>query len=154
VGKQPPVTDGSIVVRSEVLMAVKMSMLVFWVITQCELVGSYQHFRGTYCLQCNCWEVDTLYRVRRTRLAMATANGRFSELSIHLRQSHHHVHRTLHQWLLYPLSTPPSTALAGWCPNTISRWSTSYQENHLASIRPLTLWSRSVSTCTICFNNQ
>jgi hypothetical protein len=32
-------------VKCEVLMAVKMSMLVFWVVTPCELAGRYQHFR-------------------------------------------------------------------------------------------------------------
>jgi hypothetical protein len=36
--------------RSVVLTAVKMSMLVFWVVTPCGLVGRYQRFRGTYCL--------------------------------------------------------------------------------------------------------
>jgi hypothetical protein len=28
---------------------VKMSMLVFWVVMSCGLVGRYQRFRGTYC---------------------------------------------------------------------------------------------------------
>jgi hypothetical protein len=28
-----------------------MSMLVFWFAMQCELVGRYQRFEGTYCLQ-------------------------------------------------------------------------------------------------------
>jgi hypothetical protein len=28
-------------------MAVKMSMLVFWVVMPCGLTGRYQHFRGT-----------------------------------------------------------------------------------------------------------
>jgi hypothetical protein len=27
----------------------KMSMLVFWVVTSCGLVGRYQRFGGTYC---------------------------------------------------------------------------------------------------------
>jgi hypothetical protein len=36
--------------RFEVLTAVKMSILVFWVVTQCGLVGRYQRFGGTYCL--------------------------------------------------------------------------------------------------------
>jgi hypothetical protein len=35
---------------SEVLTAVTAPMLIFWAITQCELVGSYQSFDGTYCL--------------------------------------------------------------------------------------------------------
>jgi hypothetical protein len=30
--------------RSEVLTEVKMSMLVFWVVTPCGLVDRYQHF--------------------------------------------------------------------------------------------------------------
>jgi hypothetical protein len=29
---------------------IKISMLVFWVITQCGLVGRYQRLGGTYCL--------------------------------------------------------------------------------------------------------
>lgn len=61
------------------------------------------------------------------------ADSRFSGLSIHLRQSYHHVQRTLHWWLLYPLPALPSRALAGWCPNTITKWQTSYQEYPPAS---------------------
>jgi hypothetical protein len=38
-------------VRFEVLTAVKMSMLVFWVVTPCGLVRRYQRFGETYCLQ-------------------------------------------------------------------------------------------------------
>jgi hypothetical protein len=34
-------------VRLKVFMVVKMSMLVFWVVTPCGLVGRYQHFGGT-----------------------------------------------------------------------------------------------------------
>jgi hypothetical protein len=37
-------------VRSEVLTALKMTMLFFWVVTPCGLVGRYQHFGETYCL--------------------------------------------------------------------------------------------------------
>jgi hypothetical protein len=39
--------------RSEVLTAVKMSILVFWVVTPCGLVGRYQRFGRAYylCLQ-------------------------------------------------------------------------------------------------------
>jgi hypothetical protein len=37
-------------VRSEVLKAVKMSMLIFWVVTPCALVSRYQCFGGTCCL--------------------------------------------------------------------------------------------------------
>jgi hypothetical protein len=36
--------------RFEVLMAVKMLMLVFWVVMPYGLVGTYQYFGGTYCL--------------------------------------------------------------------------------------------------------
>jgi hypothetical protein len=36
--------------RVGVLMAVKISMLVFWVKTPCRLVSKYQRFLGTYCL--------------------------------------------------------------------------------------------------------
>jgi hypothetical protein len=31
-------------------MTVKISMLVLWVVTSCELVGRYRPFGGTYCL--------------------------------------------------------------------------------------------------------
>jgi hypothetical protein len=34
-------------VRSDVLTAAKMSMLVFWVVTPCGLVGRYQSFGET-----------------------------------------------------------------------------------------------------------
>jgi hypothetical protein len=34
----------------EVLMVVNMSLVVFWVVTLCGLVGGYHHFEGTYCL--------------------------------------------------------------------------------------------------------
>jgi hypothetical protein len=36
--------------RVEVLMAVKMSMLLFWVVTPCGIVGRYQRFGWTCCL--------------------------------------------------------------------------------------------------------
>jgi hypothetical protein len=36
--------------RFEVLVAVKMSVLVFWLVTPCGFVGRYQHFGETYCL--------------------------------------------------------------------------------------------------------
>jgi hypothetical protein len=36
--------------RFEVLTALKMSILVKWVVTPCGLVGRYQRFGGTYCL--------------------------------------------------------------------------------------------------------
>jgi hypothetical protein len=32
----------------EVLTAVKISMLFFWVVTSCALVGRYQRFGGTF----------------------------------------------------------------------------------------------------------
>jgi hypothetical protein len=38
------------VVSSEVLTTVKMSMLVFWVVMPCGLVGRYQRFGETHCL--------------------------------------------------------------------------------------------------------
>jgi hypothetical protein len=44
-------------VRFEVLMAVKMSMLVFWIVTPCELVGRDQRFGGTYYLHLQGWRV-------------------------------------------------------------------------------------------------
>jgi hypothetical protein len=37
--------------RFEVLIAVKMSMLVFWVVMPCEFVGRYQRFRPSMFLQ-------------------------------------------------------------------------------------------------------
>jgi hypothetical protein len=36
--------------RTEVLMAVKTLILIFWVVTPCKLLGRYQHFGGIYCL--------------------------------------------------------------------------------------------------------
>jgi hypothetical protein len=44
--------------RFDVLTAVKMSMLVFWVVTPCGLVGRYQRFGGTYCLYLQDWSED------------------------------------------------------------------------------------------------
>jgi hypothetical protein len=38
-----------IVLKFEVLMVMKMSVLVFWVVTLWGLVGRYQRFRGMYC---------------------------------------------------------------------------------------------------------
>jgi hypothetical protein len=37
-------------VRFEVLTAMKVSMLVFWVVSPCGLIGRYQSFGGTYCI--------------------------------------------------------------------------------------------------------
>jgi hypothetical protein len=37
-------------VKSEVLTAAKMSMLIFWVATPFEFAGTYQRFGETYCL--------------------------------------------------------------------------------------------------------
>jgi hypothetical protein len=36
--------------RFEVLTAVRMTMLLFWVVSPCRLVSRYQHFEETYCL--------------------------------------------------------------------------------------------------------
>jgi hypothetical protein len=36
--------------KFEVLTAVKMSMLFFWIVTSCGLAGRYQRFGGTYFL--------------------------------------------------------------------------------------------------------
>jgi hypothetical protein len=41
--------------RFEVLTAVKMSMLLFWIVTPCGLVGRYQGFGGTYCFHLQGW---------------------------------------------------------------------------------------------------
>jgi hypothetical protein len=41
--------------RSEVLKAVKLSSLVFWIMIPCGLVGGYHRFRGTYCLHLRNW---------------------------------------------------------------------------------------------------
>jgi hypothetical protein len=49
--------------RSEVLKATKMSMLVFWVVTACELVGKYQRFGGKYYLHPQGWPCITIYRM-------------------------------------------------------------------------------------------
>jgi hypothetical protein len=48
-------------VRFEVVMAVKMLFLFFWVVTSCGLIGRYQHFRETYCLHRQGW--PAIYRV-------------------------------------------------------------------------------------------
>jgi hypothetical protein len=37
-------------VKFEVLTAVEISLLVFWVVTPCGFVGICQHFGETYCL--------------------------------------------------------------------------------------------------------
>jgi hypothetical protein len=37
-------------VRFEILAAVKISIVVFWVVTPCGLIGGYQHFGGMYRL--------------------------------------------------------------------------------------------------------
>jgi hypothetical protein len=36
--------------RLEVLTAVKMTMVIFWAVTQCDFVGGYQSFGGTHCI--------------------------------------------------------------------------------------------------------
>jgi hypothetical protein len=43
---------------NEVHTVVKMSMLVFWVMTPCRLVGGHQHFGETYCLHLQGWNVS------------------------------------------------------------------------------------------------
>jgi hypothetical protein len=53
--------------RFEVLTAVKMSMLVFWVVTPCELVDRHQRFGGAYCLHLQGWGE---FMFRRTRLGV------------------------------------------------------------------------------------
>jgi hypothetical protein len=35
--------------RYEFLREVKVSVLVFWVVTTCGFVDPYQHFKGTFC---------------------------------------------------------------------------------------------------------
>jgi hypothetical protein len=40
-------------------MAVRMLMLVFWVVTPCGRVSRYQRFRGTYCLHVQGWYLPT-----------------------------------------------------------------------------------------------
>jgi hypothetical protein len=47
--------------RFEVLTAVKMSVLVFRVVTPFELAGRYQRFEGIYCLHLQ----DTSYMLIR-----------------------------------------------------------------------------------------
>jgi hypothetical protein len=44
------VTGNHQLMRSEVLTAVEMSVLVVWAVTPCGLVGRDQCFLGTYCL--------------------------------------------------------------------------------------------------------
>jgi hypothetical protein len=38
----------------EVFTAVKIHIVIFWVMTPCTLVGRYQSFGGTYCLHLQC----------------------------------------------------------------------------------------------------
>jgi hypothetical protein len=40
--------------RFEVLTAVKISIMVFWVVTPCGLAGTYHRFGGTYCPEDGC----------------------------------------------------------------------------------------------------
>jgi hypothetical protein len=46
-------------IRCEVLPAVKMSILIFWVVTQWGLVGTYQRFGETYCLCLLGWSPES-----------------------------------------------------------------------------------------------
>jgi hypothetical protein len=72
---------------------------------------------------------------------MVTANDRFSVLSIHLHEPHHHVERIILQWHSYPSSVPPSTTSAGCYPN-ISRQCVSCQESSPVFFSPSkTTWS-------------
>jgi hypothetical protein len=41
--------EGSQYRRFQVLTAVKMPMLIFWVVTLCGFAGRYHRFGGTYC---------------------------------------------------------------------------------------------------------
>jgi hypothetical protein len=43
--------------RFGLLTAMKMSMVVFWVVTSCGLVGGCQRFGGTYCLHLQGWRL-------------------------------------------------------------------------------------------------
>jgi hypothetical protein len=36
-------------------LAVRITLLFFWVVTLCRLIGRYQHFRETYCLHVRGW---------------------------------------------------------------------------------------------------
>jgi hypothetical protein len=56
-------------VRFEVLTAVKMSLLVFWVITPCGLIGRYQHS----CPVCN-HELYTGYLKRCIHIIIRNIN--------------------------------------------------------------------------------
>jgi hypothetical protein len=46
-GTQTNDLNEKFIMKVEVLMVVKMSILVFWVVTLCGLVHRYQHFGGT-----------------------------------------------------------------------------------------------------------
>jgi len=41
--------------RSKVLTAMKMSVLIFWVVTPYGFVGKYQLYEGTYCFHLHGW---------------------------------------------------------------------------------------------------
>jgi hypothetical protein len=47
--------------RYEVLTAVKMAMLVFWVVTSCGLGNRYQRFGETYCLHFSPEDGDSMF---------------------------------------------------------------------------------------------
>jgi hypothetical protein len=55
--------------RFEVFTAMKMPMLIFWVVTPCELVGRYQRFGGTYCLHLEGYiQINTKTKRRKTNI--------------------------------------------------------------------------------------
>jgi hypothetical protein len=70
----------------EVLTAVKVSTLVFWVVTPCGLVDRYQHFIGTYfspedggsMLLRNVGIYLQIYKVLQPRRPMSTGFELFS----------------------------------------------------------------------------
>jgi hypothetical protein len=43
-------------VRYEILTALKISMMLFWVVTPCGIVSRSQNFGGTYCLHLGSYE--------------------------------------------------------------------------------------------------
>jgi hypothetical protein len=45
-------------VRFDVLAAIKVSMLAFWLVAKCEFLGRYQHFGRTCCLHFQSWSTE------------------------------------------------------------------------------------------------
>jgi hypothetical protein len=57
----------SVCIRSEVFTAVKIMIVVFWVMTLCNFIGDYQAFGWTYCFHLHgtigsIWNVRRMYR--------------------------------------------------------------------------------------------